>query len=122
MPDIEKRTEPLLIVDDRESVRTSLGRFLELYFEVVITAADPEEAEVHLRESKPKYLLADYWLGIDRPPSTDLIPGWRRLCPTLTHVVLMTGTKTSSIGRCPEVDAVFAKPLDLKRLVEFLLT
>jgi len=119
MPTIEKRSEPLLIVDDREAVRSSLERFLEMYFEVVLSAADPAQAEEHLRNGKPRYLLTDYWLGNAYPPSTELIPRWRKLCPTLTHVALMTGTKTSSIGPCPEVDAVFAKPLDLRRLIRF---
>jgi DNA-binding NtrC family response regulator len=119
MPTIEKRPEPLLIVDDREAVRSSLVRFLEMYFEVVLSAGDPSQAEEQLRTGRPKYLLTDYWLGNAYPPSTELIPRWRKLCPTLTRVALMTGTKTSSIGACPEVDAVFAKPLDLRRVIEF---
>lgn len=119
MVTIEKRTAPLLIVDDRATVRVSLERFMELYFETVLVAADPAEAEAQLRSRRPRYLLTDYWLGNEHPPSTELIPGWRALCPTLTHVALMTGTKTSSLALCPEVDAVFAKPLDLRRVVDF---
>jgi DNA-binding NtrC family response regulator len=119
MASIHKRKEPLLIVDDREAVRSSLERLMEMYFEVVLTAGDPNEAEDHLRSAKPKYLLTDYWLGDAYPPATELIPAWRKLCPTLARVALMTGTKTSSIDCSPEVDAVFAKPLDLRRLVAF---
>jgi DNA-binding NtrC family response regulator len=119
MPNIKKYPEPLLIVDDREAVRTSLERFLEMYFDVVLTASDPAGAEEQLRSRKPRYLLTDYWLGNEHPPTTKLIPQWRKLCPTLTHVALMTGTKTSAIEPRPEVDAVFAKPIDLHRLIQF---
>lgn len=119
MENVQKRPGPLLIVDDREAIRTSLERFMELYFEVVLSAAFPPEVEALLRSHQPRYLLTDYWLGNDYPPTTALIPGWRQLCPSLTHVALMTGTKTSALTLCPEVDIVFPKPLDLKRVIQF---
>lgn len=117
-----KLPEPLLIVDDREEVLRALERFMCLYFEQVLTAHTPQQAEAHLAEASPGYLLCDYWLGDEHPPSTAFIPDWRKRYPCLKRVALMSGTKSSSIAPCTEVDEVFQKPLDLKRLVVFFTT
>lgn len=111
----------LLIVDDREDIRRAMARFFSLYFEAVYVAATPQEAENILRKNCPTYLLCDYWLGDDFPPSTDLIPAWRQLAPTLKSVALMTGTKITAIGCPPCVDAVFQKPLEPSHVVDFFL-
>ena len=112
---------PLLIVDDREEVRTALQRFFEMEFEQVFGAATPDEAEACLRLHRPPLLLCDYFLGVEWPPATSLIPRWRREFPFLRRVAIMTGTRPESIGNCPEADAVFEKPLNMRQVTEFLI-
>lgn len=117
-----KDAGPLLILDDRADVRSGLRRFFGLFFERVVVAATPEEAEALLAAESPPFLLCDYWLGNEHPPSTDLIPGWRREHACIRVVALMTGTKASSIEADDGVDAVFQKPLDLPAVKDYLLS
>ena len=119
--DIPKRRELLLIVDDRKEVRAALQRFFEMYFERVIAAATPPEAEALLRTHRPTLLLCDYFLGVEWPPATSLIPRWRAAFPFLARVAIMSGTRSESIGNCPEADAVFEKPLNMREVTEFLI-
>jgi CheY-like chemotaxis protein len=117
-----KLRELLLIVDDRKEVRAALQRFFEMYFERVLTAATPPEAEESLRTEQPTLLLCDYFLGVEWPPATSLIPAWRAMFPFLARVAIMSGTRSESIGNCPEADAIFEKPLNMREVTEFLLT
>jgi len=119
--DIPKRRELLLIVDDRKEVRAALQRFFEMYFERVLAAATPPEAEELLSSQRPTLLLCDYFLGVEWPPATSLIPRWRALFPFLARVAIMSGTRSESIGNCPEADAVFEKPLNMREVTEFLI-
>lgn len=116
-----KRRELLLIVDDRKEIRTALQRFFEMYFERVLVAATPPEAEACLHAQRPTLLLCDYFLGVEWPPATKLIPHWRTLFPFLVRVAIMSGTRSDSIGECPEADAIFEKPLNMREVTEFLL-
>jgi DNA-binding NtrC family response regulator len=110
---------PLLVVDDRADVLQALTRYFELEFEHVFGAQTVSEAEEILRTHSPTFLLCDYWLGDDTPPSTTFLPRWRREYPSLKRVVLMTGTKSTSIPPCPEVDVVLTKPLRMADMVEY---
>lgn len=110
---------PLLVVDDRRDVLQALIRFFELDFEHVLAAQTPAEAESLLLERQPPFLLCDYWLGEEYPPSTEFLPRWRDQFPCLKRVVLMTGTKSSSIPNCPAIDDIFPKPLRLSQVVEY---
>lgn len=116
-----KRRELLLIVDDRKEVRAALQRFFEMYFEQVLVAGTPPEAEECLSTHQPSLLLCDYFLGVEWPPATNLIPRWRAAFPCLTRVAIMSGTRSESIGNCPEADAVFEKPLNMREVTEFLI-
>lgn len=116
-----KLRELLLIVDDRKEVRDALQRFFEMYFERVLVAATPPEAEDCLRKHQPTLLLCDYFLGVEWPPATSLIPRWRAMFPCLIRVAIMSGTRSDSIGNCPEADAVFEKPLNMREVTEFLI-
>ncbi len=116
-----KHPAALLIVDDRADVRTALRRYFGLFFECVLTAASPAEAEAHLRERQPPVVLCDFWLGSEYPLTTELIPGWRKRHPCIRALALMTGTKSSAVEGAEGVDAVFRKPLDLNAVREFLL-
>jgi|GEM_PF-556621 len=111
----------LLIVDDREDIRRSMQRYFSLYFEPVLLAATPHEAEVLLRTEQPRFLLCDFWLGADYLPATEYIPRWRRLAPSLRRVALMTGTNLAVLGDLTSVDTLFQKPLEPDRVVKFFL-
>ena len=117
----QKHPGPLLIVDDREDVRSGLRRFFGLFFQTVILAATPEEANRQLEEARPPLVLCDYWLGNDHPPATELIPGWRKRYPFIRVLALMTGTKASALQNAEGVDGVFQKPLDLHAVKDFLV-
>lgn len=119
MPTTE-RPGPLLVVDDAAEVRQSLRRYFARYVDRVLVAGTPAEAEGALRSAPVTALLCDYWLGAEHPPATALIPGWRAAHPSVRRVVLMTGTKTSSLDGSPGVDAVFHKPFDLEVVRAFL--
>ena len=110
---------PLLVVDDRVDVLQALTRFFELEFAHVLTAQDPAAAEDILRNRSPTFLLCDYWLGEKHPPSTEFLPRWRKQFACLKRVVLMTGTKSSSVPPCSAIDDIFCKPLRLARVVEY---
>jgi len=114
-----KLPQPLLVVDDRTDVLQALTRFFELDFQIVLKAQSPAEAEQVLRSRQPNFLLCDYWLGENHPPSTEFLPRWRAEYPCLKRVVLMTGTKSSSIPPCSAIDDIFPKPLRLARVVEY---
>ena len=116
-----KRKDLLLVVDDRKEIRTALQRFFEMYFEEVLGAATPPEAEECLRQHQPTLLLCDYFLGVDWPPATTLIPRWRGEFVFLQRVAIMSGTRSESIGNCPEADAIFEKPLNMREVTAFLL-
>jgi DNA-binding NtrC family response regulator len=116
-----KHPGPLLIVDDSDDIRSALRGFMSLCFEQVVAAATPQEAEAALRAYQPRLLLCDYWLGPEHPPATDLIPGWRERYPSIERVGLITGTNTDALGSADCVDAVFQKPLDMRRVTDFLL-
>lgn len=109
---------PLLVVDDVPEIRRSLVRYFKRTFETV-SAATPAETEAILAESAPPFLLCDYWLGVEFPPSTHYIPMWRQRFPSLQRVALMTGTKSSSIDSRAGIDALFEKPLDLQAIIQF---
>lgn len=114
-----KLPNPLLVVDDRADVLQALLRFFELDFENVLSAQTPAAAEELLRTKQPEFLLCDYWLGESFPPSTEFLPVWRSKYPCLKRVVLMTGTKSSSIPPCPAIDDIFPKPLRLSKVVDY---
>jgi len=116
----EKMAQSLLIVDDREEVLRALERYMGLYLTHVYGAQTPDEAVAVMQAHAPSFLLCDFWLGEKHPPSTSLIPDWRARFPSLKKVVLMSGTKSSSIPTCSAVDVIFPKPLDLKGLVQYL--
>jgi DNA-binding NarL/FixJ family response regulator len=120
--DRERHPGPLLIIDDRDDVRSGLRRFFGLFFERVVVAANPAEAEEGLATAEPPFVLCDYWLGNEHPPSTELIPGWRARFPCIRVLALMTGTKAAAIQGAVSVDAIFQKPLDLYAVKEFFFS
>lgn len=118
---VVKHRGPLLILDDRDDVRTGLKRLFGLFFETVLVAATPDEADAHLRETSAPFLLCDYWLGPEHPPGSEVIRRLRRDHPCLERVALMTGSKVSSLTDTRGADAVFPKPLDSKKVRAFFI-
>lgn len=114
-----KLDQTLLVVDDRPEVLRAIERFLKLHFREVWSAQTPIQAREILQLKQPDFLLCDFWLGENYPPATALIPDWRAEFPCLRRVVLMSGTKSSSIPPCPAVDATFAKPLQMSEIVAY---
>lgn len=116
-----KQSKVLLIVDDRQEVRLALARFFGLYFEEILMAESPEQAERHLGTGRVELLLCDYYLGAHCPPATKLVTRWRAQYKSLERVAIMTGSRSSSIGACPDADAIFEKPLKMAEVTRFLI-
>ncbi len=116
----QEPTRTLLILDDRPEILRSLKRYLASHFREILVASTPDEAEAHLRASKPDTLLCDYWLGDDVPTGTELIARWRVEFDCLRQVFLMTGTKASALTGAHHADRVFEKPLNMPLLMAFL--
>jgi len=114
-----KLDQTLLVVDDRPEVLRAIERFLKLHFREVWSAQTPDQAREILQIHRPDFLLCDFWLGENYPPATALIPDWRADFPHLLRVVLMSGTKSSSIPPCSAIDATFAKPLQMSEIVAY---
>lgn len=114
-----KHPGPILVLDDRADVLRSLGRYFRLHFEAVVTATTPAAATQAIAEHRPPFLLCDYWLGEEHPPSPTLIRGWRRDYPFIVRVAVMTGSDRVAAVSSDGVDAVFAKPFDLGQVASF---
>jgi hypothetical protein len=112
----------LLLVQHNPLARRSLARFLRVRFAVVLVADCPEAAELHLGDPvlTPTHLVSGQRFGTGKPCGTDLIPRWRRLCPSLQRVALVTADDDLP-GAVAGVDAIFKKPIDPNVIVSFLL-
>lgn len=110
----------VLVVDDSESVRKSLSRVLSGTFERVLTAANPDEAEIHFAEHEVTHVVCDQVLGKNLPVGTDLVPDWRNRFSSIRSAVILTGSPLSEILRVDGVDAVLAKPASAAELFEAL--
>ena len=116
-----KASETLVILDDRDDVRVGLERLFGLFFERVLVAATPEQADELLAESEAPFLLCDYWLGPEHPPGSEVIRALRKRYGCLRLVALMTGSKVSALTDTEGADVVYSKPLDAKRVRAFFL-
>ena len=114
-------SETLVILDDRDDVRVGLERLLGLFFERVLVAATPEQADAFLTESEAPFLLCDYWLGPKHPPGSEVIRALRKRHACLRKVALMTGSKVSALTDTEGADVVYSKPLDAKKVRAFFL-
>lgn len=101
-----------MIVDDNPLVLRALRRVTRLQFNRVLTATHPLEAERCLAQTRPPFLLCDYWLSEEHAPATALILDWRERFSCLRRVALMSGTYHATLENCPGVDAFFQKPLE----------
>lgn len=113
----------LLVVQHNALARRSMARYFSARMGPVLVAESPAAAELYLRNrgQAPTDLLCGQRFGAGMPLGTQLIPRWRRLCPSLERVALVTADDD-----LPEVvagiDAVFRKPIDPSVILSFLLT
>jgi len=110
-------TFPVLLVEDKESLRVMLRRALEAQGHVVLEAHDEAEAVQHLRQSRPAVVLTDLKL-----PSGDgfgVLRAAKELDPEL-QVVVMTayGSIQDAVTAMKEGAMDFlAKPVDPDHLI-----
>jgi CheY-like chemotaxis protein len=112
----------VLIVDDDQAIRDGVGEFLREEGFVVVTAANGAEALAHLRGGlSADVILLDLMMPI--------IDGWdfraeQLADPSLQDIPVVaisaSGFARSTIGAQLKAHDVFAKPIELSRLVETL--
>ena len=106
----------ILIVDDENAIRKSLGHFFARKEFQVAEAGTPEEAFRRVAESPPDVVLLDFKLpGMDGLAALEEL---KRLDPSLA-VVMMTGH--GDIGTAVEAmrrgaESFLSKPVDLNQL------
>lgn len=110
----------VLVIDDDIMICRMLNRELNKYFDKVITARSPNEAEHLLLEYEVTHMVCDYHFGDGVPSGVDFIPAWRNLYTGLEKVVLFTGSDRARVKIPPEVDAVVNKGEDLDKLLSAL--
>lgn len=113
----------LLVVDDREDLRNGYFRYFARFFDEVCLAADPVAAETFLcrKDNPPTHLICDYWFGESHPVGAQIVPRWRRICPSIVRAALVSGSQVTELPATEGIDGVFEKPLELKCLRAFLL-
>lgn len=112
----------LLIVDDTPAIARGWRRMLKSHFDAVHIAITPREADDVLAHTQapPTHLLCDFYLGLENPPTPELIAGWKTRHASLEKIVLVSGSHLSGMPVPPEVDAMFEKPRDLDRVLLYL--
>jgi DNA-binding NarL/FixJ family response regulator len=110
----------VLVVDDQPLVSRSLSRMLKRYFDEILIASTATEADQLLERHSVTHLISDCYLGDGLPLGVDLVPGWRRRCPTITKAVVFSGTDLRGHEIPPEVDQVVQKGIDRDELLEAL--
>ncbi|HNS96266.1 MAG TPA: hypothetical protein PLJ27_11980 [Polyangiaceae bacterium] len=112
----------LLIVEDRADVGLAFRRYFSRYFDSVLLASTPAQAESILQgEPSPTHMICDHWLGEGIPVGLILLSKWRAQFPSLKRCIIVSGSEIEPLSLPPGVDAVFNKPADMSRIREFLL-
>lgn len=121
---VDAATPPvLLIVEDRSDVGAAFARYFRRYFEAVLVASTPSEAEAMLGASPaPTHVICDYWLGDGHPVGSVLLPKWRQRFAGIQRGVIVSGSEIEEIDCPPGVDAVFGKPADMLAIRACLLS
>lgn len=108
----------LLLVDDSESNRRTLGALLELEGYAIVTAEGLRAARAALAAAPFRGVLVDVNLGTD--DGLDLVPDVRRAQPGAV-IIAMSGDQLSpERGRL--VDGFFLKGTDIELLIGVLAT
>lgn len=123
---ISRRNVPLIVlVEDDELVRLSIGRFFSLFDYSMKKYASAEKAFDDIRCCAPDIIITDYNLpGMNGLELTKRI----RKIGITTPVVLLSAIRSIDIDNCSlalGIDAIFTKPvniLDLKERIEELIS
>ncbi len=95
-------------------------RLMSRHFSVVHSASSLTLADEILGNSPVTHIVVDYHLGIDSLYGTDVITTWRRRFPMISRVILLTGSRISTLDVPSDVDVVINKGGDPRYLVERL--
>ena len=116
-----RKSKVALVVDDELVVCQSLQRLLKDTFDEVITTTNPKEADTILSGGSITHLICDCSLGEGLPLGIYMIPGWRKLCPSIERAVVFTGTDLSRNYIPAEVDVILDKSAHPGELVRALI-
>jgi len=117
-PEMIERPTRVLVVDDANSVRTALSRFLSHQGFSVNTAASGEEALDRLREGGYALMLLD--IRMPGMSGVDVVPEALDLDPELAILMLSAMADATSAAVCMQRGAVdyLTKPIELNDLSE----
>jgi DNA-binding response OmpR family regulator len=103
----------LLLVQRNELLLRAMARYFRLVFDEVYVASDPTVAQKYLSlsDQAPTDIICGFDFGNNLPAGSDLIVGWRQICPTLIRVMVVTG-RDDVPDELAGVDAVFHKPVE----------
>lgn len=116
-PSVPAQHAPILIVEDRDSLRTMLRRALESRGHLVIEAIDQPQAEQLIREASPSLVLSD--LRLPRGDGFGVIRAAKESDPELPVVVMTAyGSIQDAVLAMREGALDFlAKPVDPEHLL-----
>ncbi|MFO8056756.1 MAG: sigma-54 dependent transcriptional regulator [bacterium] len=113
----KKNSEHILIVDDEESIRTTLGGVLSDEGFSVSTAHDGESALQMIEDSPPDLVMLDIWLpGMDGVESLQKIKETYPELPVVMisgHGTIETAVKSTRLGAYDYIE----KPLSLDKII-----
>jgi two-component system phosphate regulon response regulator PhoB len=109
----------VLIVEDEESILSSLAMLVELEGYRVAQASDGQQALQRIAECRPDLLLTDFMM-----PQLDGIELVRRLRAEPAYqelpIILMSAVRVDLSGVEALVDAFLRKPMDLDHMFELI--
>lgn len=106
----------LLVVEDDPQVRRMMVRLFSHHFSSVYSTDSLRAAEEVLENQMVTHIILDYHLGIDIESGTALVSSWRRRYKAIHRVMLLTGSRISTLEIPEDVDVAMNKgedPLDI---------
>jgi DNA-binding NtrC family response regulator len=89
----------ILIIDDEEMVRETIGKLLERYGYDVTVAADGDEGERMFREHPADLVILD--ILMPRRDGLDLLACLKKIAPDLPVIAISGGGKTGKLDLLP---------------------
>lgn len=89
----------ILIIDDEEMVRETLGKLLERYGYEVVVASDGNEGERIFREQPADLVVLD--ILMPKRDGLDLLACLKKLSPDLPVIAISGGGKTGKLDLLP---------------------
>ena len=112
--------ETILVVDDEEAVRTTVGSVLERYGYAVLTAVDGAEGLEAFRRLQDRIDLVLLDLSMPRMSGQEVLAGVHALEPG-QRVIFFTGYAAPE-SACEGVKATITKPIVMPRLLQAVRT